>query len=238
MFRIIILFVALCSVGNAFSNFHRTSRTTHLSEKAPEAPEQPKLKTKVLDEFETRVKGDAPWGKPFFQADIGVPAMILDYGGGDIGGNDYNDAMFSCGPRGKNKPGIKDVGVVTLPDLTNGKGYRGHHDLRRPDGTMATYDAAMDVVQKKGGWTKAEDDELVALIKSEPDGTRGRWTRIAKKTGRAVSDCSTRWLHVLNPDKDKGPMKDIIRDNERINDPRKGVQPWWLKNQEAEALSK
>ena len=64
-----------------------------------------------------------------------------DYGGGDVGGNDYNDALFSCGPRGKNKPDINEKAVVVLPDLSNGKGYRGHHDLRRPDGTMATYDS-------------------------------------------------------------------------------------------------
>ena len=86
----------------------------------------------------------------------------------------------------------------------------------------------MDFEYKTGAWTKAEDEELVTLINSEPDGARGRWTRISKKTGRSVADCSSRWLQHLNPNRDAGPLPDIVRDNEMINDPRKGVTPWWL----------
>ena len=59
----------------------------------------------------------APYGKQFFAADVGVPALIETYGGGDVGGNDYKDALFSYGPRGKNKPKITEDAVIKLPSM-------------------------------------------------------------------------------------------------------------------------
>ena len=61
----------------------------------------------------------APYGKrQFFAADVGAISGKEEFGGGDVGGNEYEDALFHPGPRGKNKPLIGDKAVVKLPSMS------------------------------------------------------------------------------------------------------------------------
>lgn len=245
MMLAVLLLVALLCVANAFQQFAQKTRGMRLFaakgkkfEKAVKdvvpdvsSPAQPPADLKAED-FKTMNKGDAPWGKQFFQADIGLPTLIENFGGGDIGGNDYKDSLYSYGPRGGNKPDIKEAAVVNVGGDFMKNCERGFKDFRRPDGTMASasYADGYGVREfKVGEWTAADDEQLVALVASEKDGTRGRWNRISKATDRTVSDCSMRWLQVLNPNKEKR-MPDIVRDNEQINGNR-DMNAWWLKKE-------
>jgi hypothetical protein len=157
---------------------------------------------------ETQLEGDAPYGQQFFAADVGVPALIEEFGGGDVGGNDYKDALFHAGPRGKNKPKITDVAVVKLPSMATVE--RGHHDYRRPDGTMASDSSGK--TYKTGPWTPEEDEKLKQLAAAEKEGARGRWVRFSAAMNRSPSDCSLRWNQVLNPI-DGSEYRDILQDS-------------------------
>jgi len=171
-----------------------------------------------------------PEGQQFFAADLGVPALVEDYGGGDVGGNDYEDALFHYGPRGKNKPSIKEMSVVKLPNLDDPKTYRGHHDFRNPDGTMASEDRSR--VFKTGPWTPEEDALMIAMNEKDPN-SRGRWTRISKALGRTTADCGFRWNQHLRPPQNLEEYRDILRDNENGgkggNDARRSGEQWWKK---------
>lgn len=181
MRAIILMFIAFCCVVTAFKHVSR-----------------PVFARRVLystKKHETQLEGNAPYGRQFFAADVGVPTYDEEFGGGDVGGNDYKDALFHAGPRGKNKPKITDVAVVKLPDMRTVE--RGFKDYRNPDGTMASEFKGKNF--KTGPWTKEEDAKLIELMKKEKDGVRGRWVRIASALGRSTADCNSRWSHNLAP---------------------------------------
>lgn len=169
-----------------------------------------------------------PEGKKFFAADLGIPALVYDYGGGDVGGNDYQDAMFHYGPRGANKPDINEKAVVKLPNLNDPKTYRGHHDFRRPDGTMASEDCT--AAFKTTPWTPEEDAKLIEMNGKDAN-ARGRWTRMSVALNRSVADCGFRWNQHLRPPMDLEQYRDILRDNENNenggNDKRRSGEKWW-----------
>eukprot|EP01038_Epipyxis_sp_PR26KG_P005055 gene5055-7056_t len=159
---------------------------------------------------ETQIVGDAPYGKQFFAADVGVPTLHEDYGGGLVGGNDYKDALYHAGPRGKNKPKITEDAVIKLPSMATVE--RGFKDFRNPDGTMSS--ERRDIPVKSGPWSKEEEEKLKRLITSEPPGTRGTMARVAKSLNRTIMDCSTHWNQVVNPVVDSH-HKDIVNDSIR-----------------------
>lgn len=75
MFRIFVL-LAVISVALAFTPFG----ARFVSRTSLRMAEEPKKA------HETQIIGDAPYGTPFFQADIGTPSKDTDFGAGDVGG--------------------------------------------------------------------------------------------------------------------------------------------------------
>jgi hypothetical protein len=133
----------------------------------------------------------APYGTKFLAAEIGVPAATEEYGGGDVGGNDYKDALFQCGVR-KNVPPITEDAVVKVPNMRYVE--RGYSEAK-----AAVAFAAEKF--KTGEWSKSEDIKLIELVGMEKEGVRGRWVRISQALRRSTQDCSLRWYQVLNPSK-------------------------------------
>lgn len=156
---------------------------------------------------EPKFLGEVPHGSKFFAADVGIPTLNEDYGGGDVGANDYKDALFHKGPRGKNKPLITEDAVIKLPDMQTCE--RGYSEAR----AVAAFKAAGF---KTTPWTEEEDNKLRELAALEKEGVRGRWVRISKVLHRAPNDVSTRWMQVLSPNVDNH-YPDILRDSERFS---------------------
>eukprot|EP01036_Dinobryon_divergens_P026508 gene26508-35171_t len=146
-----------------------------------------------------------PTGR-FFAADVGVPASIFDYGSGDVGGNEYEDALFHPAPRGKNKPLITEDAVVKLPNMKTV--YRGYSEAR----AVAAHKATPWITTP---WTPEEDAKLAQLVDSDTGG-RGKWGRVSKAMLRTSTDCSTRYMQVVNP-KPEEPYGDILRDAEILS---------------------
>ena len=144
----------------------------------------------------------------FFAADVGTPASINDYGAGDVGANDYKDALFHPAPRGKNKPKITDDAVIKLPDMKTVE--RGYSEAR----AQAAFKA---IPWKTTPWTPEEDKLLAELVEKEKDGGRGRWSRISKALMRTYTDVSTRWTQVLSTPKPEEEYQDILRDAEKVS---------------------
>jgi len=182
-----------------------------------QAAEADKTSPPPVKAHETQIAAPT-YGKQFFAADVGTPAWIKDYGGGDVGATEFEDALYHARPRGANKPKIEEKAVVKLPDMRTV--YRGHKDFRRADGTMAAEDESLNF--KTTPWTSAEDEQLRLLMASDAGGTRGRWTRFSKIMRRSTADLSARWIQVLNPP-DQSGYKDIVRDAE--------IPPDWYKQQ-------
>ena len=142
----------------------------------------------------------------FFAADVGIPASTLDYGSGDVGGNEYEDALFHAAPRGKNKPLITEDAVVKLPDMKTV--YRGYSEAR----AVAAHKATPWITSP---WTPEEDAKLAKLVESDTAG-RGKWGRVSKAMLRTATDCSTRYTQVVNP-KSEEAYGDILRDAEILS---------------------
>lgn len=160
---------------------------------------------------ETQLK-TAAYGTKFFAADVGIPAMVEDYGGGDVGGNDYKDSLFHEGPRGTNKPKITDVGVVKLPSME--KVERGYSEAKAK---VAYANKDYKKLEDWTAWSKAEDEQLTDLYTNDTQG-RGKWTRISEVMKRSVSDCHLRWTQVLAPnDPSDEKYRNILTDSERTH---------------------
>ena len=122
MFRIILTLAVTIAIATAFRPHVNKARNLKLMAEAEETP------------HDTYIKGPAPYGKQFFQADIGVPSKDTDFGGGIVGGNEYEDALYHAGPRGTNKPKITDKAQVKIPDMKTV--YRGYSEAK----AKAVYD--------------------------------------------------------------------------------------------------
>lgn len=148
-------------------------------------------------------------GQKFYAADIGIPALVEDYGGGEVGGHDFSGSMFHEGPRGKNKPKITDKAVVKLPSMD--KVERGYSEAK----ARAAYKAKnYKKLDEWTPWTPQEDAKLQAIYDAD-SGLRGRWSRIAVEMGRSVTDCSLRWSQVLHPVDSSDPkFRNIILDSD------------------------
>mmetsp|Transcript_23994 Transcript_23994/g.32873 ORF Transcript_23994/g.32873 Transcript_23994/m.32873 type:complete len:221 (+) Transcript_23994:83-745(+) len=156
---------------------------------------------------ETQIDGAPTPGTQYFAADVGVPALIEDYGGGDVGGNDYKDSLFHYGPRGTKKPKITDVAVVKVPDMATVE--RGYSEAKAAAARKAAN-------YKTGPWTDEEDQKLREALAVEKEGVRGRWERVAKVMRRPATECSLRWVQVLNPNLDNYHPS-ILIDAERVS---------------------
>ena len=142
----------------------------------------------------------------FFAADVGVRTDKYDYGSGDVGGNEYQDALFHSAPRGTNKPLITEDAVVKLPDMRTV--YRGYSEAR----ATAKHKATPWITTP---WTPKEDAKLAQLVEADKMG-RGKWGRIEKAMMRTATDCSTRYSQVIKP-KPEEPYGDILRDAEKLS---------------------
>ena len=210
MFRILIVLVFMMAVATAFRPMHKNARSLKLQAAAAEKP------------HETYIEGPAPYGKQFFQADIGVPSKDTDFEGGIVGGNEYEDALYHAGPRGKNKPKITDKAVVKLPNMKTV--YRGYSEAKAKE----VFDMKKAGWKKQGEdeWTPAEDKMLLDLLEQWPEGTRGRWVKVSDALNRSTADVNSRWFHVHKPNVENN-YRDIVRDADAdLILQKKGEQRW------------
>lgn len=198
MFRIVIFLVVLVAVTQGFGHVAHKRASFRLKAAAEEKP------------HETYIKGPAPYGKQFFQADIGVPSKDTDFGGGIVGGNDYEDSLYHAGPRGKNKPKITDKAVVKLPSMSTVE--RGYSEAK----AKAVFELKKKSwkVQGEDEWTPAEDKLLLELLEQWPEGTRGRWVKVSDALNRSTADVNSRWFHKHKPNTEND-YRDILRDADR-----------------------
>lgn len=171
----LLLLAVFLSVVSAFQSnirFSRFGRLTMSSDKGP-------------------IVTAAPYGTKFLAAEVGVPAAVEEYGGGDVGGNDYKDALYQNGVR-KDVPPISENAVVKVPNMLYVE--RGYSEAK----AAAAFKAERF---KEGKWSKEEDAKLIELVAKEKEGVRGRWVRISKILRRSTQDCSLRWYQNLNPDR-------------------------------------
>ena len=212
MFRALLVIVMVAFVAGFTLNARRASRTRLFAEEGS-TEDKP---------HETYIKGPAPYGKQFFQADIGVPSKDTDFGGGIVGGNEYEDALFHPGPRGTNKPKITDKAVVKIPDMKTV--YRGYSEAKAK--TQFEIKKQYWKVQGVDEWTPQEDQFLRELVEKWPEGSRGRWVKISDELNRSTADVNSRWFQHLQPNTDND-YKDIIADAD--NDlilKKQGDKPW------------
>jgi hypothetical protein len=210
MFRVVLVLAVMMAVATAFRSQVNKARSLKLRSAAEEKP------------HDTYIEGPAPYGKQFFQADVGVPSKDTDFGGGIVGGNEYEDALFHAGPRGTNKPKITDKAVVKLPNMQTV--YRGYSEAKY----KKVYEEKKKQwkVQGKDEWTPAEDKLLVDLIEQWPEGTRGRWVKISDALNRSTADVNSRWFHHHRPNIDND-YRDILKDAERdLIIKKQGGQRW------------
>lgn len=196
--NVLLLLLLLLVVGTADAFQRSTARIRPLRHKLSKY-----LAINGDDSDGPRVLRSAPFGRSFLAAEVGVPSANEDFGGGDVGGNDYQDALYQCGVR-KDVPPITQNAVVKVPDMRFVE--RGYSEAK----AAAAYAAAK---YKTGPWSKEEDEKLTQLFHAEKDGVRGRWVRISKVMQRTPNDCSLRWMQVLSPNIENN-YKDIVRDNE------------------------
>ena len=214
----IILVLAVIALASSFTlNARRSSRTRLRAEGSAE--EKP---------HETYIEGPAPYGKQFFQADIGKPSKDTDFGGGIVGGIDFEDALYSKGPRGTNKPKITDKAVVKLPDMNNLSGNNvGYSEAKAK--MQFEIKKKYWKVQGEDPWTPQEDQHLLELIEKWPEGTRGRWVKISDEINRSTADVNSRWFHHLKPNTEND-YRDILADADRdLILKKKGEKPWSAK---------
>ena len=212
MFRLVLVFAMFAFVASFTLSARRSSRTRLLAE-----DEKP---------HETYIDGPAPYGQQFFQADIGVPSKDTDFGGGIVGGVEYEDALYHAGPRGTKKPLITDKAVVKLPDMKTV--YRGYSEAK----AKVQFEVKKKYwkVQGEDEWTPQEDKFLLELLEKWPEGTRGRWVKISDELNRSTADVNSRWFQHLSPNLEND-YKDIIADAD--NDlilKQQGAKPWSAKN--------
>ena len=209
--RVCVLFVLAVVGASAFTIKH--SNRCAFGTSLAAADEKP---------HETYIEGPAPYGKQFFQADIGVPSKDTNFGGGMVGGVEFEDALYHSGPRGKNKPSITDKAVVKLPDMRTV--YRGYSEAK----AKVAFEEKKRTckIQGEDAWTQMEDDRLLELIEKWPEGTRGRWVKISDELNRSTADVNSRWFHHHKPNVNND-YKDIIADADKdLILKKKGDTPW------------
>lgn len=212
MLRLILVICVVALASSFRLNARRASRT-RMSAATEDKP------------HDTYIDGPAPYGKQFFQADVGVPSKDTDFGGGIVGGNDYVDSMYSNGPRGKDKPLITEKAVVKLPDMRNLSGNNvGYSEAK----AKVQFEIKKQYwkVQGVDAWTPQEDKHLLELIEKWPEGSRGRWVKISDELNRSTADVNSRWFHHLRPNVEND-YRDILADADRdLILKKNGDKPW------------